>query len=142
VHELVRRLIARMIEDVIAESHRRLVALAPRSPDDIRRAGSAVVGFSAGMAAADHAIKEFLRPRMYQHPRVARIMGEAEGVVRALFRLYTEAPHHLPAEWGQGLDPRDPVAVARRAGDYIAGMTDRYALIEHRRHFGTAPELR
>src|SRR5579864_4238638 len=77
-HEVIRRLIARLIEDVLAESARRLESLAPRCADDVRHAGAAVVGFSAGMAAAERAIKDFLYPRMYRHARVERVMGDAE----------------------------------------------------------------
>ena len=87
VHELVRRLITQMIEDVIAESGRRLAALAPASAADIRAAAAPVVAFSDARAAADREIKGFLYPRMYRHPRVLRIMGEAEGVVCHLTSL-------------------------------------------------------
>ena len=142
VHELVRRLIARMIEDVIGESRRRLAALAPRSAEDVRQAASAVIGFAPAMAAADRAIKAFLWPRMYRHARVARIMQEAEQVVGDLFRHYTTHPHDLPAEWSSGLDSADREALALRVADYIAGMTDRYALGEHARFFRATPELR
>jgi dGTPase len=143
VHELIRRLITRMIEDVVAEARRRLQALAPRSADDVRRAGAPVVAFSAAMAEADKAIKDFLYPRMYRHERIMRIMGEAEGVVQNLFRRYAADPAQLPAEWAPGgSDPGDVAHRARRIADFIAGMTDRYALIEHARLFQATPELR
>src|ERR1043166_4491258 len=87
-HELMRRLITRMIEDVIAQSRRRLVELAPDSPDAGRNAGRPVVGVSAAMGQADRAIKDFLYPRLYRHARIMRIMGEAEEVVRRLFAHY------------------------------------------------------
>jgi len=141
-HELVRRLIRRMIEDVIAETRRRLAALAPGSADAVRLASGTMVGFSPAFAAADRAIKGFLLPRMYRHVRVMRIMGEAEGVVRDLFSHYLACPHELPAEWRHGLDPSDGAARARHVADFIAGMTDRYALIEHARLFDSTPELR
>ena len=140
VHELVRRLIGRMIEDVIAEARRRLAEKAPRSVDDVRRAGRALVGFSPAMADADGAIKGFLYPTMYRHARIARIMADAEGVVRDLFAHYRAKPADLPAEWSSGA--ADPHALARRIADFIAGMTDRYALIEHARLFPATPELR
>jgi dGTPase len=142
VHELVRRLITRMIEDVIGESRQRIAALAPASVEDIRNGTSAVVGFSSEMAAADRAIKGFLRPRMYRHPRIARIMKQAEGVVADLFRHYTAHPDDLPAEWAVGFEPADAAASALRVADYIAGMTDRYALGEHARIFPLTPDLR
>jgi dGTPase len=138
-HELVRRLITRMIEDVIACSQNRLAASGPGDCDAIRRAGAAVVAFSPAMAAADRAIKDFLFPRMYRHPRVMRIMGEAEAVVRTLFARYQNEPGELP--WRRGEPERGEVAL-REIADFIAGMTDRYALSEHARLFDSTPELR
>jgi dGTPase len=143
VHELIRRLITRMIEDVVAETRRRLQALAPRSADEVRSANEPVVAFSIAMAEADKAIKGFLYPRMYRHERIMRIMGEAEGVVEDLFARYAADPAQLPPEWAaSGPDPEDAAHRARRIADFIAGMTDRYALIEHARLFEVTPELR
>jgi dGTPase len=143
VHELVRRLIARMIQDVIAHSTHSLQTLAPRSVIDVRRAGDAVIAFSPSMAAADRAIKEFLYPRMYRHQRIMRIMGEAQDVLRDLFAHYLVHPDQLPAEWRIAAnDALDATQRARRVADFIAGMTDRYALVEHARFFRHTPELR
>jgi dGTPase len=142
VHEVGRRLITRMIEDVIAESERRLTALAPQSAADIRHASDAVVAFSPAMDAADKGIKGFLYPRMYRHARVMRVMDDAEAVIADLFAHFTKAPGDLPAEWSDGFAGLDDATRARRIADYIAGMTDRYALVEHARYFGTTPELR
>lgn len=141
-HETVRRVITRMIEDVIAETERRIDALAPRSVDDIRLAASPVGAFSDSMAEADKAIKAFLYSRMYHSPRVMSIMTDAEQVVRDLFAHYAGHPADLPAEWRQGLDAADETAAMRQIADFIAGMTDRYALMEHARHFDSTPELR
>ncbi|HWM48644.1 MAG TPA: deoxyguanosinetriphosphate triphosphohydrolase [Xanthobacteraceae bacterium] len=140
-HELMRRLITRMIEDVIAESRRRLEALAPPDVAAIRAAGHPVVGFSPAMAEADRAIKGFLNPRMYRHARVTRIMTDAESIVRDLFAQYLAHPDALPLEWRVNLPSQQP-ARARQIGDFIAGMTDRLALIEHGRLFDSTPELR
>jgi len=142
VHELGRRLITRMIEDVIAETNGRLQTLAPRSADEVRYADRQVVGFSAAMAAADRAIKGFLYPRMYRHSRVMRIMGDAERVVCALFARYLERPEEMPAEWAQIVEAGDEAGRLRRTADFIAGMTDRYALGEHGRLFDSTPDLR
>jgi dGTPase len=142
VHELGRRLITQMIENVIAETTGRLQTLAPRSADDVRHADRQVVGFSAEMEAADRAIKGFLYPRMYRHPRIMRIMGDAERVVCALFARYSEKPADMPAEWAQTVEAGDEADRPRRTADFIAGMTDRYALIEHGRLFDSTPELR
>jgi dGTPase len=141
VHELIRRVITRMIEDVIAESQRRLAALGPSSAEAVRAATSPVIAFSPAMAEADAAIKAFLTAHMYRHPRIARIMADAEGVVGDLFSHFARDPTSLPSEWGQGLDAADSAGSARRIADFIAGMTDRYALIEHARHFDSTPEL-
>jgi dGTPase len=141
-HECVRRIITRMIEDVTAESRRRLAALAPRTVADVRNADQSVIAFSPAYVAADKAIKGFLYPRMYRHDWVMRVMREAEGVVADLFAHYVAAPADLPDEWGAGIAAVDEATRMRRIGDYIAGMTDRYALIEHARWFKTTPELR
>ena len=138
-HELVRRIITRMIEDVIAESGRRVAMLKPRSAADVREAPRPIVGFSPAMDKADRDIKGFLYPRMYRHDRVMRVMDDAEGVVRELFGHYSTVPADLPEEWREGIGDSD---YARRIANYIAGMTDRYALIEHARYFAKTPELR
>src|ERR1700736_937204 len=141
-HELVRRLITRLIEDVIAETGRRLHALAPRCAADLRLAGEPAVAFSADMAAADRAIKGFLSMRMYRHERIGRIMGEADNVVCDLFARYVAAPEDLPVEWAQNADANEQSGRLRRVADFIGGMTDRYALVEHARLFEVTPELR
>ena len=142
VHETVRALITRMIEDVIAETGRRVAMLKPRSAAEVRAAPRPVVGFSPAMEKADRDIKGFLYPRMYRHDRVTRVMDDAERVVRDLFAHYMATPDELPVEWGEGIEKTDVAARARRIGDYIAGMTDRYALMEHAKYFKTTPELR
>ncbi len=141
-HELVRRLITGMIEDAIGESRRRLSALAPAGAGDIRQAAGPVVAFSAAMAAAETAIKGFLYPRMYRHTRVMNVMDRAQDVIRNLYRHYCAAPATLPAEWQAGFERGDAATRARRIGDFIAGMTDRFALSEHGRFFDSTPELR
>jgi dGTPase len=141
-HELVRRLITRLIEDVIAETGRRLAALGPDSADAVRHAAAPVAAFSSAMTEADGAIKGFLYPRMYRHARIMRIVGEAEQVVCDLFGRYADNPADMPAEWPQRVDRADEAGRVRRIADFIAGMTDRYALVEHGRLFDSTPELR
>jgi dGTPase len=142
VHELIRRLIGLLIEDVVSETGRKLAALAPRSADDVRQATAPVAGFSIAMREADRAIKSFLEPRMYRHPRVMHVMDQAAGVIRDLFARYSAHPRDLPGEWNEGLDGLEEGPRARRIADFIAGMTDRFALAEHERLFDTTPELR
>jgi dGTPase len=142
VHELVRRVITSLIEDVIVESAARLSALAPGSVADVRNANGPVGAFSAAMAEGDRAIKGFLNPRMYRHPRVMGIMTDAEGVVCDLFNRYAASPDEMPAEWAGRAAAGDEPARLRAIADFIAGMTDRYALIEHERLFERTPLLR
>jgi dGTPase len=141
-HELVRRMITQMIEDVIAETRSRLSVLSARSADDVRRAGGPVGAFSPAMAEVDRAIKGFLYPRMYRHSRIMRIMSNAERVIFDLFTRYAAEPGMIPADWAHGGQCGDPASRSRPIADFIAGMTDRYALVEHARLFDSTPELR
>jgi dGTPase len=142
IHEFIRRLIGLLIEDLTGETARRLSVLSPASADDVRRASSGVAGFSPLIASAERLIKGFLETHMYRHARVKRVMNDAEGVVRDLFACYAAHPGDLPAEWSEGLAGADNALRARRIADFIAGMTDRYALAEHARLFDSTPDLR
>jgi dGTPase len=142
VHELIRQLIGLLIDDVVSESTGRLAALKPHSADDVRRAAAPVGAFSRAVGEEDRAIKSFLKTRMYRHTRVMKVMDQAADVVRDLFARYSARPHDLPAEWSEGLAGLDEAARARHIADFIAGMTDRYALAEHERLFDSTPELR
>ena len=139
IHELSRRVITRFIEDVIAESRRRIAAAGVASARDAREAGRALIGFSSEMEAADRDIKRFLFASMYRHPEVKRVREKADAIVRGLFAAYLAAPEAMPREWtaraGEGEG-------ARAAADYIAGMTDRFALGEYRRLFDPDANLR
>ena len=141
VAETVRALITRMIEDVIDENARRVAAHKPTATE-VRQAKGPLIAFSPAMQKTDAAIKGFLYPRMYRHERVMRVMGDAERVVSDLFAYFTKALAELPAEWADGIENADVGARARRIADYIAGMTDRYALVEHARIFDSTPDLR
>jgi dGTPase len=141
-NELVRRVITRFVEDVIAESQARIAALQPQDADAVRRAGAPVIAFSEAITTADSEIKAFLDPNMYRHPRIAEIRRRAADVVRELFSRFLAEPGAMPAEWGEGCEALDPQRRARRISDYIAGMTDWYALDEHRRLFDATPSLR
>jgi len=142
VHELVRELIGLLIDDVVGETGRRLAALNPQSADDVRLAASPVADFSTTMGEADRAIKTFLERRMYRSPRVMGVMDQALGVIADLFARYRDKPADLPPEWREGFSGLDEAARVRRIADFIAGMTDRYALAEHGRLFDSTPELR
>jgi dGTPase len=142
IHELVRRVITRFVEGAIAESARRLEKLAPADADAVRRAGIPTVGFSEPIAAADATIKTFLFAHMYRHPEVVAVRRDADAILRDLFRRFCAEPDAMPDEWRRGLTGADEARRARRVADYIAGMTDRYAVLEHRRLFDVTPELR
>ncbi|HLO75399.1 MAG TPA: deoxyguanosinetriphosphate triphosphohydrolase [Magnetospirillum sp.] len=135
IHETVRRMIGMMIGDMIEETRRRLVELRPRSADDVRRLGVPLVAFSERMKANDRALKEFLFPNMYRHFLVNRMTSKARRVVKDLFNLLHAEPGCLPPDWRRQSDGAGTPKTARVVADYIAGMTDRFALDEHRRLF-------
>jgi dGTPase len=142
LYEVNRRLITAMIDDAVAETRARLAALQPKSADEVRQAGRPVVAFSEDMQAELDALRAFLLARVYRHERVMRIMGEAELVVADLFRRYSHDLDALPPEWSEQAPAHDARAYARHVSDFIAGMTDRYAVAEHRRLFDATPDLR
>ncbi len=132
-HETIRRVINQLASDLVAETKRRIARLDPIDCDAIRRARAPVVGFSPQMADANRAIKEFLHARMYRHWRVNRMSAKARRLTDHLFGLLHNDASTLPDEWrgraGEGDDRRIALTVA----DYIAGMTDRFAVEEYRR---------
>jgi dGTPase len=135
IHEAVRRLIDCMVGDLLSETERRLHALAPGSPADVRQAPEPVVAFSDAMRQKERALRRFLFQRMYRHFKVNRMTQKVRRVVRELFEQYTQAPNCLPQEWRLQAEALDAPQRARVIGDYIAGMTDRYAIEEHRKLF-------
>jgi dGTPase len=132
-HETIRRVINTLCTALVAETTRRLEALAPRHSEDIRRAGHPVVAYDDATGAANREIRAFLHARMYRHWRVNRMTEKARHVTASLFSILHRDPRLLPPEWsreaGEGTTDRSARAVA----DYIAGMTDRFAVDEHRR---------
>lgn len=132
-HETIRRVLDRLIRDVVEESGRRLAQLAPASVEEVRHAPGPVIGFSPGMAEANRLIKAFLFTHMYRHWRVARMAAKARKATAALATLFLEEPGLLPDEWGERAAAAKPQAAAETVRDYIAGMTDRYARDEFRR---------
>jgi dGTPase len=140
--ELVRELISHFISAVFTEASRRLAAAQPQSADDVRHHNAPLIGFPTDVAEQEAAIKSFLYRGMYRHHRVMQVMRDAEQVVRDLFERYRESPGDLPAEWIEGTGEEMEGVRDRRIGDFIAGMTDRFALIEHHRLFDSTPDLR
>jgi dGTPase len=141
---LVRELISCLITAVVSETERRLADAQPQSAAEVRRHDRALIAFPPEMAEAEALIKAFLKQRMYRHPRVKRVMDEAETVVRDLFARYRDDPAALPPQWMPEGDDSGALDAekARRIGNFIAGMTDRFAITEHRRLFDSTPDLR
>jgi len=132
-HELSRRVINALVHDALAESERRIAALNPKSADDIRAAAAPVVAFSPPMAAANKEIKAFLYARMYRHWRVNRMTHKARMVTKSLGTLLLERPYLLPDDWRERAGKPESEQAAAAVRDYVAGMTDRYALDEYAR---------
>lgn len=135
IHESVRRVIDLMVADLLSETRLRLAAAAPASVAAIRALDHPVVAFSAAMTANDKALKSFLFNRMYRHYKVNRMTAKAKRVVRDLFSQFFDDPDCLPDEWRDRADGAGTPRTARVVADYIAGMTDGYALREHSRLF-------
>jgi len=135
VHETVRRMIDAMVSDVVATARERIEEVDPLTVDDVRAAGRTLVGFSDDMKACDRALKAFLFPNMYRHHRVLRATTKAKRVVRDLFELLLDEPRLLPPDWRRRCEGPGTPASARAVCDYVAGMTDRFALDEHARLF-------
>ncbi len=133
IHESIRRMINLMVRDVVAESTRRLAGI--KSVADVRAQKAPVIAFSDAMRANDRALKEFLFARMYRHHRVNQMTMKAKRVVSELFELHLEQPQCLPAEWQAQVAGADEAAAARLVADYIAGMTDKFALETHQHLF-------
>ena len=132
-HETVRRVIDAMVRDVVAETEKRLAKLQPASADAVRRAKRRIVSFSPAMEDANRAIKDFLFARMYRHWRVNRMTAKARRLTEEVFRLLFADPSLLPDDWRARAGEGDTSRAAVTVGDYVSGMTDRYAMDEHRR---------
>ncbi|HEY1224747.1 MAG TPA: deoxyguanosinetriphosphate triphosphohydrolase [Brevundimonas sp.] len=133
--EAVRRMIGAMVADVLAETERRLAEDNIRSNEDVRTAKRPLVGFSNDMLEELGVLRQFLFKRMYRHYRVNRMRSQARRILAEMFQLFMSEPGVMPPEWSAKAETRDPVKRARAVCDYIAGMTDRYAIEEHRKLF-------
>jgi dGTPase len=139
INELTRRVITRFIEDAIGEARRRIEESGIASADDARRAGRALIAFSSPLAAADRDIKTYLFANLYRHETVRRVRARAEEMMTSLYHVYCERPSEMGGIWTErALRGPRPRAVA----EYIAGMTDRFAVNEYRRLFDPTANLR
>jgi len=137
-HEALRRVFGVMVEDVIAVARHRLDAAQPADADAIRHLGVTIIRFSDRLFRELKVIRQFLFTRMYRAPRVVAMRAEVTEVVRDLFALFLSRPDLLPDEWREDvMRARDEAALARIVADYVAGMTDRFALQEHARLTGS-----
>jgi dGTPase len=140
-HELTRQQITRMVEDVISTSQRELAATNPQSADDVRNSDHTVVRFSEGLQRDEKQLKAFLFKRMYRHADVVEIRKGADRIVRELFGAYLAEPALMSGDWPDFADDATPGERARRVSDFVAGMTDTFALSEHRRLFDHTPDI-
>jgi dGTPase len=136
IHETIRRMINALIVDLIAESQARILDARIQSIDEVRQAG-ALIAFSDEMSREAVLLKQFLRANLYHHYRVNRMTSKARRIISELFDAFTQEPRLLSPDYqitAQDMPNREH-AQARKIADYIAGMTDRYAMREHRRLF-------
>jgi dGTPase len=141
IYEVNRRMITAMIDDVVRESRTRLERVGPASVEAVRDAGLPVIAFSPVRQAELKGLREFLFKSVYRHERVMRVMDRAEAIVRDLFQRYMDDLAALPARRAEEVKGAPADERAGRITDYIAGMTDRYAIAEHKRLFDATPEL-
>ncbi|MBY3484826.1 deoxyguanosinetriphosphate triphosphohydrolase [Rhizobium laguerreae] len=142
-HEIMRRQITRMVEDVIGVAQQRLSLLRPENAADIRAADRVIATFSEGMAETDRQIKAMLFKRIYRNPDIMRIRAGAAHIVTDLFAAYMANPKEMQSHyWVDHIAGLSDAPKARHVGDYLAGMTDTYAISAHRRLFDHTPDLR
>lgn len=135
VHEVIRRAIAHMVNDVAVETKKRLETSGVESAEELRKCGKALVSFSKEMEEANAKLKAFLFENMYRHYKVNRMASKARRLVHELFDFYFAEPDCLPTEWWHLAKGKTELEKAILVGDFIAGMTDRYAMDEYNRVF-------
>jgi dGTPase len=142
VHEIVRRMISYVVSDLIETTAAQLRAAAPSNVEDVRNAPAALVKFSDAVLAEHLELKKYLRDHVYRHYRVLRMTNKADAVISSLFTTFFARPELLPTEHQQTATQMEAksgeAGRARAVADYIAGMTDRYAIVEHERVFDPA----
>ena len=142
IHETVRRLISAMVADVLEQSGRNITQAKPKTADAVRDLGVPLISFSAQMRENNRVMQSFLSSSMYRHPRVLEIMSRAQRVIRDLFDAFMNDEKLLPADWREDHPISDTSNYARQVCDFLAGMTDRYALDQHKRLFDLDPLFR
>ena len=135
--ELVREQIGTMVNDLLDESRRRIAEAAPTSVEDVRVAGRPLIGFSDDMAEGEKALTRFMYANLYHHPQQISIAEKARTIVAGLAQAYAQDPSLMPPNWHASMPGEEP-ARTRHIGDFIAGMTDRFALSRYTELFGPA----
>ncbi len=136
VYEMNRRMIASMVQDVLRETRARIADARPATIEDVRAAGAPLAQFSERMAADIAGLRRFLFAKVYKHPAIVAKMTEAQGILRDLYAYYADRPEAMHLEPGREAELAGPVARRRAAGDFVAGMTDMFALKTHAGLFG------
>jgi dGTPase len=132
IHEVVRRVIHGMINDLVAETKRRIAQLTPQSSADVRKLKTSLVSFSDEMRKNNQAFKEFLFPHMYRHYRVNRMRSKTQKAIKEMFFLLVEEPNLLPSPWKEATKNQSGTPLTHKVVcDYIASMTDVSAIEEH-----------
>ncbi|NJC32658.1 dGTPase [Sphingomonas jejuensis] len=135
VSELIRSQIGLMVNDLIGETRRRITQAGVETVADVRAVGRALVGFSGVMQAEERALKRFMYAELYHHPRQKEAGAAAATIVSGLFAAYRDDPERLPEGWRQSMPAQEPDR-SRHIADFIAGMTDRFAIARYREHVG------
>jgi dGTPase len=136
IGEIVRRFMSVLINDLLSETRRRIAEVSPGSAADVRAQAHALASFSPPMAQQVKALKDFLFARMYRHPKVMGPMDKAKSVITALFETFDAKPGLLPSDWARACDTPGDARTVSVVRDYIAGMTDNFALAEYARVVG------
>jgi len=139
IHETVRGLLSAMVNDVLHEAGKAIAKSHPKSADEVRELGFQLIGFGSQMKENNRVLQSFLSTSMYRHPKVMDIMGRAQRVIRDLFDAYMNDEKLLPEDWRENHPISDQSRYARQVCDFLAGMTDRYALEQHKRLFDLDP---
>ncbi|HNP37376.1 MAG TPA: deoxyguanosinetriphosphate triphosphohydrolase [Woeseiaceae bacterium] len=133
IYEIIRRMIGTVVTDLIEQTKRNIETVAPKTIDDVRNAGRALAGMSEEIHAEHLALKKFLNRHLYKHEKKLEMTAQVQAILKALFSSYMERPALLPEEFQEAAEAANEAGRARVVADYIAGMTDRYAIAEHER---------
>jgi len=133
IYEIIRRMIDKVVTDLIENTQRNIEAAKPQSIDEVRKAGNAMVMLSDEVYEQHVALKRFLNKHLYSHEQKLQMTRRAQQIVRELFQIYMADVSCMPEEFSEHAKKSDAAGKARVVADYIAGMTDRYAIAEHER---------